>query len=169
MVGVLFNAGTASFKQNSYGNIQRLGTTANNRTVYRVIDSQGEESGKLSIPEVQADKFEKAYKDIITTAPKIQEYVLENSTEKDIKHRRNLSRFIVTTGGVIGATVPIALTKKASKVKAILSTVAGIIIGLSAGYAASLAVTMPPGTLKFAKATRTFSKLDIQPVMESKN
>ncbi len=169
MVGVLFNAGTTSFKQNSYGDIQRLGTTTNNRTVYQVIDSQGEKSGKLSIPKEQAYKFEKAYKDVMITAPKIQEYVLENSSEKDIKRRRNLSRIIVGTGGLIGAIIPIVLTQKASKVKAIISTVAGIIIGLSAGYTASLLATMPPGTLKFAKATKTFSKLDIQPVIEDKD
>ena len=46
------------------------------------------------------------------------------------------------------------------------SHVAGIIAGISAGFAASLAATTPPGTYKFAKANRTFSKLDIQPVIE---
>ena len=167
MVGVLFNAGTTSFKQNSYGNIQRLGTTPEGRAVYRVIDSQGEASGKLSVPQNHVDKFESAYKDVMDAAPQIQKYVFENSSEKDIKRRRNLSRAIVTTCGVVGAAIPIALTKRASKVKTILATVTGIIVGLSVGYAASLAATTPPGTFKFARATRTFSKLDIQPMMEN--
>lgn len=165
----VFNTGSTGFKQNSYGNIQRVGTTPNRRTVYRVIDSQGEEAGKLSVPLEQADKFESAYRDVMETAPQIQKFVRENSSEQDIKKRRNLSRAIVATGGVIGAAVPIALSKKLSRVKTILATVAGIIVGISAGFAASLAATTPPGTYKFAKATRTFSKLDIQPVIENKD
>ena len=162
----MLNINPSGFKQNTYGNIQKIGTTPNGRTVYRVIDSQGEESGKLSVPHEQADKFESAYKDVMDSAPKIQKYVMENSSEEDIKKRRNLSRLIVGTGGVIGAAIPIALSKKMSKTKTILTTVAGIIAGVSAGFAASLAATTPPGTYKFAKATRTFSKLDIQPVAE---
>lgn len=100
------------------------------------------------------------------TAPKIQKFVIENSSEEDIKKRRTLSRVIVGTGGIIGATIPIACIKNLSTAKRVLSTVAGIIAGISAGFAASLAATTPPGTYKFAKANRTFSKLDIQPVIE---
>ncbi len=162
----IFNSGQTGFRQNTYGNIQQIGTTPDGRTIYRVIDSQGEESGKLSVPNNQVDKFESAYKDVMESAPQIQKYVIENSSEKDIKRRRNLSRAIVATGGVIGAAIPIALTQNISRVKSILATVTGIIVGISAGFAASLAATTPPGTYKFAKATRTFSKLDIQPIPE---
>ena len=86
----------------------------------------------------------------------------------DIKKRRNLSRAIVGAGGFIGAAVPIALTRKASTLKQILATVAGVVVGLSAGFATSLSVTTPPGTYKFAKASRTFAKLDIQPISQEK-
>ena len=123
----IFNTGSTGFKQNSYGNIQRIGTTPNGRAIYRVIDSQGEESGKLSVPQNQVDKFESAYRDVMDTAPQIQKFVLENSSEQDIKKRRNKSRAIVATGGIIGAAVPIALTKNVSRVKSILATVAGIL------------------------------------------
>jgi len=164
------NIGPAGFKQqNSYGNIQRIGTTQDSRMIYRVIDSNGKESGKLSVPACDADKFESAYKDVMESAPKIQQFVIENSSEKDIKKRRTLSRVIVGAGGLIGAIIPVACIKKLSTTKRVLSTVAGIIAGISAGFAASLAVTTPPGTYKFAKATRTFSKLDIQPVDEKRN
>ena len=44
--------------------------------------------------------------------------------------------------------------------------VAGIVTGLSAGFVASLGVTTPPGSFEFAKATRTLSTLDIQPVID---
>ena len=152
---------------NPYGNIQRTGIMPNGRAVYRVIDSSGNEAGKLTVPVNDADTFEKAYIDIMETAPKIQKFAQENSSEADIKRRRNLSRGIVTAGGILGAIVPIALTRKSSKLNQILTTVGGIVTGLFAGFAASLAVTAPPGSFKFAKATRTFSKLDIQPMVEN--
>ena len=160
--------GITGFKQNSYGNIQRMGSTENGRAIYRVIDSDGNEAGRLSVAGTDTDKFESAYRDIMDAAPKIQKYVTENSSEADIKNRRNISRAIVGAGGFIGAAIPIALTRKASTLKQILATVTGVVAGLSAGFATSLAVTTPPGTYKFAKASRTFAKLDIQPISEEK-
>ncbi len=152
----------------TFGNIQRAGIMPNGRVVYRVIDPNGQEAGKISVAQDNTDKFEKAYVDIMEAAPKIQKYASEHSSEKDIKKRRNLSRLIVGTCGVIGAGIPIYLTRKASTLKQILCTVVGIVAGLSAGFAASLAATTPPGLYKFAKASRTMSKLDIQPVQEAK-
>ena len=160
--------GITGFKQNSYGNIQRMGSTENGRAIYRVIDSDGKEAGRLSVAGTDTDKFESAYRDIMDAAPKIQKYVTENSSEADIKKRRNISRAIVGAGGFLGAAIPIALTRKASTLKQILATVTGVVAGLSAGFATSLAVTTPPGTYKFAKASRTFAKLDIQPISEEK-
>ena len=160
--------GITGFKQNSYGNIQKIGSTEHGRAIYRVIDSDGKEAGRLSVAGTDTDKFESAYRDIMDAAPKIQKYVTENSSEADIKKRRNLSRAIVGAGGFIGAAVPIALTRKASTLNQILATVAGVVAGLSAGFATSLSVTTPPGTYKFAKASRTFAKLDIQPISQEK-
>ncbi len=153
-----------SCKQNPYGNIQKIGQSPNGRTIYRVIDSEGQENGRLSVNTSDTAKFEQAYRDVMSSAPQIQKYVLENSSEKDIQKRRTISRTAVTVCGLIGAAIPIAITRKASTIKQILATVTGIVVGLSAGFAASLALTTPPGTFKFAKATRTISKLDIQPV-----
>jgi len=155
---------SVNFRQDSYGNIQRAGSLQNGRAVYRVIDSTGNEAGKLSIPAKDTDKFERAYVDIMDAAPQIQKYALENSSEKDISCRRNLSRAVVAAGGIAGAAVSIAITRKSSTLKQILAAVAGIIAGLSAGFITSLAVTAPPGTYKFAKASHIISKLDIQPV-----
>ena len=160
--------GITGFKQNSYGNIQRMGSTENGRAIYRVIDSDGKEAGRLSVAGTDTDKFESAYRDIMDAAPKIQKYVTENSSEADIKKRRNLSRAIVGVGGFLGAAIPIALTRKASTLNRIIATVTGVVAGLSAGFATSLSVTTPPGTYKFAKASRTFAKLDIQPISQEK-
>ena len=134
-------SGITGFKQNSYGNIQRMGSTENGRAIYRVIDSDGKEAGRLSVAGTDTDKFESAYRDIMDAAPKLQKYVTENSSEADIKKRRNLSRAIVGVGGFLGAAIPIALTRKASTLKQILATVTGVVAGLSAGFATSLAAT----------------------------
>ncbi len=160
--------GITGFKQNSYGNIQKIGSTEHGRAIYRVIDSDGKEAGRLSVAGTDTDKFESAYRDIMDAAPKIQKYVTENSSEADIKKRRNLSRAIVGVGGFLGAAIPIALTRKASTLNRIIATVTGVVAGLSAGFATSLSVTTPPGTYKFAKASRTFAKLDIQPISQEK-
>lgn len=155
--------GNTDNRHNPYGNIQHIGLTPNGRSVYRVIDSMGKEAGRLSVPMKDTDAFESAYRDIINSAPQIQKYVAEHSSGEEIKKRKNLSRFIVGAAGIIGASIPIAITQKSSITKKVLATVAGIIAGLSAGFVASVAATTPPGTFKFAKATRAISKLDIQP------
>ena len=161
--------GITGFKQNSYGNIQRTGTTENGRAIYRVIDAEGKEAGRLSVAGTDTDKFESAYRDIMDAAPKIQKYVTENSSESDIKKRRNISRAIVATGGFLGAAIPLTLMRNSKNtMRTILATVTGVVAGLSAGFGTSLAVTTPPGTYKFAKASRTFAKLDIQPITEEK-
>ena len=63
-----------SIGNNSYGNIQRIGISNDNRVIYKVIDSQGKDAGKMSVAREDADKFEKSYIDIMSTAPKIREY-----------------------------------------------------------------------------------------------
>ena len=161
------NAFSVDVKQNPYGSIQRYAELPNGRILYGVIDSDGNKAGKLTIPKEEADVFEASYKEILETAPKIQAYVKANSSEESIKKRRNMARGIVGLSGVIGATIPLVILRKSTSVtKKILGTVAGIVVGLSAGFISSLGVTTPPGSLEFAKATRNLSKLDIQPVLD---
>ena len=161
------NAFSVDVKQNPYGSIQRTGELPNGRVLYNVIDSDGQNAGKLTVPKEQVDTFETSYKEILETAPKIQAYVKANSSEESIKKRRNMARGIVGASGLIGAAIPlIILRKSTSMTKKILGAVAGIVTGLSAGFIASLGVTTPPGSIDFAKATRNLSKLDIQPVLD---
>lgn len=161
------NAFSVDVKQNPYGSIQRTGELPNGRVLYNVIDSEGHKAGKLSVPKEQTDTFESSYKEILETAPKIQAYVNANSSEEAIKKRRNMARAIVGASGLIGLGIPLAILRKSTSVtKKILGAVAGIVVGLSAGFVASLGVTTPPGSLDFAKATRNLSQLDIQPVLD---
>ena len=163
----MVNSFSVNVRQNPYGNIERIGALPNGRALYKLTDSDGNSAGKLSVPQEDVDTFESSYKEILKSAPKIQAYVSANSSEEAIKKRRNIARAIVGTSGIIGASVPLfALRKSTSVTKKILGAVAGIVAGLSAGFVASLGVTTPPGSLEFAKASRTLSKLDIQPVLD---
>lgn len=158
-----------NISQYAYGSVQRSGTLPDGRIVYSVTDSDGNSAGKFSLPEYQADVFEASYKQIMETAPKIKQYVDENSSDEDLRRRRSLGRNIVATCGAIGAAVPILLFWKAnSMTKKILGTVAGVVAGLAAGFGISLSATIPPGSQQFAKAHRIISGLDIKPILDEK-
>ena len=165
----MVNGLSVNLRPNSYGNILRAGSLPNGRAVYSVIDSEGNHAGKLSLPQEQIDTFEASYKQILDSAPKIQAYVNANSSQESINKRRNMARGIVAASGVVGVSVPLLILRKSTSItKKILGAVAGIVAGLSAGFVASLGVTTPPGSLEFARATRTLSTLDIQPVLDEK-
>ena len=148
-----------------FGSIYRTSVIKNGRTVYKVVDSKGNNAGKFSIPVEDCDTFEKAYNDMMTTAPKIQQYVRDNSSPLDIKQRKNIFKLTVGSGGFLGAVIPIYLLRNSpSPTKQILGAVAGIVGGLSLGFGTAMYVNTPPGAFKFEKATHTISNLDIQSV-----
>ena len=157
---------SVNLKPSSYGNILRAGNLPNGRVLYNVIDSEGNKAGKLTVPLEQVDTFEESYKQILDSAPKIQAFVKANSSEEAISRRRNFGRGIVVACGIAGASIPVILLRKSTSVtKKILGVVAGIVSGLSVGFIASLGATTPPGSMDFARASRTLAKLDIQPVL----
>ena len=165
--------------QNSaFSGINRVGMTQNGRVIYEITDYSGNEVLEKPHTKYQnfvhmcdflasADTFEKSYKDIIETAPKIQKYALEHSSEKDVKRRKNLSRIIMAAGAVIGAGVPIYMTRKSSTIKQVLAAAGGLVAGLAAGFGISLKMTSPPGMMKFSKAAKNISNMDIQPLNET--
>ena len=82
MVQNVANQGSA------FGGISRIGTTQNGRIIYEITDYNGNEAGKMTVPMQDADTFEKSYQDIMETAPKLQKYALEHSSEQDMKKRK---------------------------------------------------------------------------------
>ena len=85
-----------------------------------------------------------------------------------MKKRKRTSRIIIGLGTLIGAGIPIYLTRKSpSTIKQVLATAGGMIAGLAAGLGISLAVTTPPGMMKFSKAAKNISKIDVQPLEET--
>lgn len=151
-------------QQNAYGAINRIGTTENGRVVYQVVDGNGQEAGKMSIPQNQCDIFEKSYKDIMETAPKLQKFAEKHSTEESRKKLKKTSNWITGICAAVGAGIGIFKTTNLKTWKQILFTTGGLIAGLAAGMGISFAVTSPPGIMKFNKATQNISKLDIQKI-----
>ncbi len=150
-------------QNSSFGGINRIGTTPNGRIIYQVVDENGQEAGKMTIAPQDADIFEKSYNDIMESAPKIQKYALEHSSPEDIEKRKKTSQIITLLTTLIGAGIPIYLTRKAnSTFKQVFATLGGAIAGLAAGMGITFAALTPPGMTKFAKASKNLSKIEIQ-------
>jgi hypothetical protein len=147
-----------------YGRVYKIGYMKNGRVVYQVVDGNGKNAGKMSIPLKDCDVFEKSYQDILSTAPKLQEYSQKMTPEK-MKKQKRMSRLIIGACTVVGALIPM-IKVKGKTWKQIAWTTVGTLAGLGAGFGISLKTTTPSGALKFARATNKISKMDIQPVVE---
>lgn len=159
----------SSSASNAYGSVSRVGTTENGRAIYQVVDPEGSVAGKMTIPIEQVDVFEKSYNDLMETAPKIQKFALENSSEEKIKKRQKTAKWITGLTGAVGAIIPMIKVRGEGwkgTLKQIGLSLLGGVAGLFLGSIIATATTMPSGTRKFSKATQNISKLDIQPYQE---
>lgn len=153
---------------NGYGAVNRIGMTNNGRVVYQVIDGAGHETIKMSVNPRDCDKFEKSYRDIMESAPKLQRYA-QTTTPEQMQKKQKAAKWIVGGCGLAAGIFPLIKCKVngiGTGLKALgltlLATGAGLVGGM---FIASKMVT-PPGAMQFSKATQTISKLDIQPVEE---
>ena len=161
-MSISYNAGAS--QPNPFGQIQRAGMMPNGRAVYRVVDGQGQEAGRISIPQQNIGQFEQAYRDIMETAPKLQKYQIEMSNPDNVKKKKitmmSISAFLTLVGGSLGYY----FTKNKTTWKKALGTTGGIVAGIAAGIGTSITMAMPSGIKKFQKATETMSKIDVQPL-----
>lgn len=154
-----------TMQQQSYGAINRMGMTQDGRVVYQVVSADGKEAGKMSVPQNQADVFEKSYRTMIKNAPKMQEYAMNTTPEQAEKMQKKAKR-ISWAGALIGGLTPMMLIRKGVWGKPLVQiplSIVGLLGGLVAGTAIAGKVATPPGSMDFMKATQTISKLDIQP------
>lgn len=153
---------------NGYGSINRIGRTDNGRVVYQVVDAEGKEAAKMSVAQRDSDTFEKSYKTIMVSAPKMQKYA-ETTSPEEMKKKQSQAKWIIAGCGLLGGIVPLLKSKGNGfwgAMKQLGLTLLGTGAGLVGGiYIAGKMVT-PPGAAEFTKATQTISKLDIQPVQE---
>lgn len=153
---------------NQMGSINRIATSQDGRVIYQVISPDGYEAGKMSVAPQDVDTFERAYNDIVETAPKIQEYAQKHSSPEEIEHKNKVAKWTVGIASGLGFLIPAAFTSKMKLWKQISLTLAGTVTGFITGRVLAYKMTTPAGMAKFANATNTISKLDIQPVAENK-
>ncbi|MCQ2739508.1 MAG: hypothetical protein MJ237_04690 [bacterium] len=156
--------GVSGQSNNNFGTINRIGTTTDGRIIYELKDPEGNTSGRVSLPQTDCDRFEKAYNDILSVAPQMSEYMKNKPTPEEMKKRKKLSKLLVLGPAAIGALIPAIVIKKGKHVelKQVLFTIGGFIAGLVGGINLNKAIMLPPGATKFTKATQELSKLDIK-------
>lgn len=145
--------------QNQFGTINRLGQTEDGRIAYKIGDENI--SKTVSVAAKDADTFEKSYKDIATTLPKLQKF--SQKPPEEIEKRKKLSKWLVGVPIAIGAGIPLIKTKGSTRKQSLL-TIAGAITGAVVGLMASSAVIVPDGAAKYSKAMQNLSKIDVKPM-----
>ena len=150
-----------------YGAIKRVGRTQDGRIVYQATEPNGKVAGHISIAQKDCDLFEKSYRDIMESAPKIQKYAQTTSPDKMAKNQKK-AKWIVGLSTAIGGGLPLFLIKgKPGFWHGLLqaaATLGGCIAGLGIGSVVAQRVALPPGASKFAQATKNLSKIDVRPV-----
>ena len=157
--------------QNSYGSINKIGTTNEGRVVYQVTDQSGQNAGKISIAPQHSDIFERSYNDMMSSAPQIMAYQEKFANPDYINKQKKKASWTLGICSAIGGAIPM-LTVKCDGwkgwAKAIGLTAIGTIAGFFAGTFAVRATTpKPPEAInKFEQAVQTISQLDVQPIKE---
>lgn len=150
------------------GSINRIGMMDNGRVVYQISGGLSQESVKVSVNPRDCDTFEKAYRDIMVSAPKLQKYAETTSPEK-MQKKQKMAKWIALGGGVLGAIWPLLKARGNGfwgAMKQAGLTLLGFGAGSVAGMFAASKIATPPGAMQFSKATQSLSKLDIQPIQE---
>ena len=152
-------------KQSQYGSIDRVGTSPDGRGIYQVIGNDGKIAGGLSIAQKDCDTFERSYQNILEAAPKLEQY-MKTHTEDDIKNLQKKGKWIIGGGALLGGLIPALTSHKltGNTFLQVLITIAGTVVGLFAGAKIGAKVMTPPGAKEMSEATKTISKLDIQPI-----
>ena len=82
--------------QNQYGTINKIGTTAEGRIVYQIDDPKKQQSLRMSVAAKDCDTFEKSYKQIMESAPKMQAYTEKTPPEKIEKNQMKFYLLLCT-------------------------------------------------------------------------
>lgn len=151
---------------NNYGAVSKIGTTENGRIIYQLTDPTGQVAGKISVAQKDCDTFEKSYKTIMETAPKLQEYAQNTPPEKMEKMQKR-SKWIIAAPALILGFIA-ALKTKGNGLKGALKQIGMTMLATGAGLGIGIGVATktctPPGSVEFTKATRNLSKIDMQPI-----
>lgn len=150
---------------NKYGSIERIGEIQNNRVAYILHTPDSEVATKISIPKAECDTFERTYSDIISVAPQMEKFMQKYSTPEGAEQLKKRTRWTIGLPIAIGGLTPAILIRKAKTPIQILCATAGVIAGGITGSLLNNKLNMPPGVNKLNEASKTMSKLDIQPLV----
>lgn len=151
---------------NSYGSISRVGSTDNGRVIYQVNDPTGQTAGKVTVAEKSSDVFEKAYDDLLKSAPKMQKYAEEFQDPKNQEKARKTNRWAKIIGASGALLAASALTRKMKTFWQACICALSAIAGYFGGLYAGAKLTTPKEAMVFTKALQTISSLDVQPYNE---
>ena len=152
--------------QNQYGTINKIGTTPEGRVVYQIDDPKKQQSLRMSVAAKDSDTFERSYKQIMESAPKMQAYAEKTPPEK-IEKNQKLAKWLVAGCGLVGGLIPMLKVKGdgfLGVLKQVGLTLLGTGAGLGVGLFSASKIVTPPGAKEFTQATQALSKLDIKPV-----
>ena len=150
---------------NNYGTVSKIADTQDGRSIYQIISPDGNEAAKVSIPQQDCDTFEKAYSDIIASAPAIQKYAETHSSQEQIDKIKKRAKWTIGISTALGFLIPAAATYKLNKWLQIALTLGGTLAGFVSGSFVAKKMATPPGMETFNKATQSLSKIDVQQVL----
>ena len=151
---------------NQMGTVNRIASTTDGRIVYQVTSSDGSPAGKMVVAGKDADTFERAYQDIVETAPQIQEFAQRHSSPEEVARLKKRSNWTVGIATALGFIIPAATTSKLKPWLQITLSALGALVGYIGGSAVSYSMNTPSGMAKFTKASQVISNMDIQLVPE---
>ena len=144
------------------GSVQRQGITADGRVKYQITNSAGNDTKNISVPQAQADVFEKTYNNMIKIAPEIEQYTKKMSDPEEVKKQRKKSNLTMFLGALTGFSIPAMLIRKSKSWVKILSSIGGTIAGLAGGMAIVMTLFTPKCVKQFKSVMTDLSKIDIR-------
>ena len=144
------------------GNITKAGTPVNGRQTYELTDSARNKKYTYTVPEENADTFEKLYEENNTTAdsinsPEAQEKLVELG--RKLGNRVKIYTFV---GSILGAGIPAALAifNKGKVWKRAVFGTLGAIAGGTLGALGTTYLTFSNGFKNIVKNSPTHQKLE---------
>jgi hypothetical protein len=147
-----------STNQQPYGTVTKIGKTKDGRVLYECVS--GQERARLSVPYENCDKFEKAYGDVMKSAPSVAKRVNSQSPE-EFKKQEKIAKWVIGGCTAIGGLIPLTMAK-GKDWQQILWTLAGTIAGFATGVFAGTRIATTSDERKMLNATKTIQSLNVR-------
>lgn len=144
------------------GNLNKVGTPVNGRQTYELTDNERHKKYTYTVPEENADTFEKLYDENNTTANSVHTpEEQEKLKEQGVKLGNRVKNYTIA-GSIIGAGIPAALaifSKGKVWKRAVFGTL-GAVIGAAVGAIGTTYLTFNNGFKSLVKHSPAYQKLE---------